>query len=98
MDGLALQDFNTHCSVDLAALSTESVKGKLVIDAFHLINVNTLKYLVKNENRQMKWRIFKEILYTDLIHGLNRHYYSISINYRKNKLSRKMFSKLHEKF
>ena len=32
-----------------------------------------------------------------LIHGLNRHYYSISINYRKNDLEQKMLWNLHKK-
>ncbi|RLM99822.1 hypothetical protein C2845_PM06G21500 [Panicum miliaceum] len=32
-----------------------------------------------------------------LIHGLNRHYYSISINYRKNELEEKMLLNLHKK-
>ena len=32
-----------------------------------------------------------------LIHGLNRHYYSIGINYRKNDLEEKMLLNLHKK-
>ncbi|KAJ7947195.1 26S proteasome non-ATPase regulatory subunit 14 [Quillaja saponaria] len=32
-----------------------------------------------------------------LIHGLNRHYYSIAINYRKNELKEKMLLNLHKK-
>ena len=32
-----------------------------------------------------------------LIHGLNRHYYSISINYRKNELEQKMLMNLNKK-
>jgi 26S proteasome regulatory subunit N11 len=32
-----------------------------------------------------------------LIHGLNRHYYSIAINYRKNELEEKMLLNLHKK-
>eukprot|EP00163_Fabomonas_tropica_P013050 TRINITY_DN2448_c0_g1_i2.p2 TRINITY_DN2448_c0_g1~~TRINITY_DN2448_c0_g1_i2.p2 ORF type:complete len:198 (+),score=45.97 TRINITY_DN2448_c0_g1_i2:751-1344(+) len=32
-----------------------------------------------------------------LIHGLNRHYYSININYRKNDLDQKMLLNLHKK-
>ena len=37
------------------------------------------------------------ILLQALIHGLNRHYYSISINYRKNELEQKMLLNLHKK-
>ncbi|KAI6698088.1 hypothetical protein NL676_018207 [Syzygium grande] len=32
-----------------------------------------------------------------LIHGLNRHYYSIAINYRKNELEENMLLNLHKK-
>ena len=32
-----------------------------------------------------------------MIHGLNRHYYSISINYRKNELEQKMLMNLNKK-
>lgn len=32
-----------------------------------------------------------------MIHGLNRHYYSIAINYRKNELEEKMLLNLHKK-
>merc|ERR1711920_836756 len=34
---------------------------------------------------------------TALIHGLNRHYYSIAINYRKNELEQKMLLNLGRK-
>lgn len=32
-----------------------------------------------------------------LIHGLNRHYYSIVIDYRKNELEEQMLMNLHKK-
>lgn len=32
-----------------------------------------------------------------MIHGLNRHYYSININYRKNELEQKMLQSLHKR-
>ena len=32
-----------------------------------------------------------------IIHGLNRHYYSIPINFRKNKLEQQMLMNLHKK-
>ena len=32
-----------------------------------------------------------------MIHGLNRHYYSIVINYRKKELEQKMLMNLHKK-
>ena len=41
--------------------------------------------------------IFCIIFVQALIHGLNRHYYSIAINYRKNELEEKMLLNLHKK-
>lgn len=38
-----------------------------------------------------------DVILQALIHGLNRHYYSISINYRKNELEQKMLWNLHKK-
>ena len=32
-----------------------------------------------------------------LVHGLNKHYYSININYRKNELEQKMLLNLYKK-
>ena len=32
-----------------------------------------------------------------MIHGLNKHYYSININYRKNELEQKMLLNLYKK-
>jgi hypothetical protein len=37
------------------------------------------------------------VLYQALIHGLNRHYYSITINYRKNELREKNVVELAQK-
>lgn len=40
-----------------------------------------------------------ESLVQALIHGLNRHYYSINISYRKNELEQKMLLNLyHQKW
>ncbi|ONI06072.1 hypothetical protein PRUPE_5G038400 [Prunus persica] len=52
----------------------QSVKGKVVIDAFRLINPNTA-----------------------LIHGLNRNYYSLAVNFRMNGVEEKMLLNLHKK-
>lgn len=100
----------------------QSVKGKVVIDAFRLINPNMMVSLswikfckINLENRIWKNTIFLQVLGQEprqttsnlghlqkpsvqaLIHGLNRHYYSISINYRKNELEQKMLLNLHKK-
>merc|ERR1712010_44550 len=75
----------------------QSVKGKVVIDAFRLINPNTL--MLGQEPRQTTSVLghLQKPSIQALIHGLNRHYYSIAINYRKNKLEQQMLMNLHKK-
>lgn len=75
----------------------QSVKGKVVIDAFRLINTNLL--LGGQEARQTTSNVghLNKPSIQALIHGLNRHYYSLAINYRKNELEQKMLANLHKK-
>lgn len=75
----------------------QSVKGKVVIDAFRLINPNLL--VLGQEPRQTTSNLghLHKPSIQALIHGLNRHYYSIAINYRKNDLEQKMLLNLHKK-
>jgi len=75
----------------------QSVKGKVVIDAFRLINPNTM--VLGQEPRQATSNLghLNKPSIQALIHGLNRHYYSIGINYRKNELEQKMLLNLHKK-
>jgi len=75
----------------------QSVKGKVVIDAFRLINPNTM--VLGQDPRQTTSNLghLQKPSIQALIHGLNRHYYSITINYRKNELEQKMLLNLHKK-
>ena len=75
----------------------QSVKGKVVIDAFRLINPSS--FVLGQEARQTTSNLghLTKPSIQALIHGLNRHYYSISINYRKNDLEQKMLLNLHKK-
>eukprot|EP00128_Syssomonas_multiformis_P011476 Colp12_sorted_trinity150504_noHs@27525 len=75
----------------------QSVKGKVVIDAFRSINPQFM--LLGQEPRQTTSNIghLHKPSIQALIHGLNRHYYSIAINYRKNELEQKMLLNLHKK-
>ncbi|CAH8503288.1 unnamed protein product [Schistosoma haematobium] len=63
----------------------QSVKGKVVIDSFRLINPNLV--IANQEPRQTTSNVghLSKPTIQALIHGLNRHYYSLPINYRKNK-------------
>jgi len=75
----------------------QSVKGKVVIDAFRLINPQLI--MLGQEPRQTTSNIghLHKPSIQALIHGLNRHYYSIPISYRKNELEQKMLMNLHKK-
>lgn len=75
----------------------QSVKGKVVIDAFRLINPQLM--MMGQEPRQTTSNVGHLVKPSiqSLIHGLNRHYYSINISYRKNELEQKMLLNLHKK-
>ncbi|KAK7528240.1 proteasome regulatory particle subunit [Phyllosticta citriasiana] len=74
----------------------QSVKGKVVIDAFRLISAQTL--MMGHEPRQTTSNLghLNKPSIQALIHGLNRHYYSIGINYRKTGLEENMLMNLHK--
>ncbi|KAJ3022625.1 multicatalytic endopeptidase [Thoreauomyces humboldtii] len=75
----------------------QSVKGKVVIDAFRSIDARTM--MLGQEPRQTTSNIghLNKPSIHALIHGLNRHYYSIGIGYRKNELEEQMLMNLHKK-
>lgn len=75
----------------------QSVKGKVVIDAFRLINAQI--HMLGQEPRQTTSNVghLNKPSIQALIHGLNRHYYSIAIAYRKNELEEHMLLNLHKK-
>lgn len=74
----------------------QSVKGKVVIDAFRLINAQNL--VLGQEPRQTTSVLghLQKPSIQAIIHGLNRHYYSIPINFKKNKLEQQMLMNLHK--
>jgi 26S proteasome regulatory subunit N11 len=75
----------------------QSVKGKVVIDCFRCLSQQMV--MLGQEPRQTTSNIgyLNKPSITALIHGLNRHYYSIAINYRKNELEQKMLLSLGRK-
>jgi 26S proteasome regulatory subunit N11 len=95
----------------------QSVRGKVVIDAFRLINAQTLmlgqeprqttsnighlqkpSIQVSHISTRVIWFSSISIVFSSfqaIIHGLNRHYYSIAINYRKHELEQKMLLNVH---
>lgn len=74
----------------------QSVKGKVVIDCFRLINPQSM--MMGQEARQTTSNIgsLNKPTITALIHGLNRHYYSIAISYKKNTLEQQMLRNLYK--
>jgi 26S proteasome regulatory subunit N11 len=75
----------------------QSVKGKVVIDCFRCLSQQMI--MLGQEPRQTTSNIghLNKPSIIALIHGLNRHYYSIAINYRKNELEQKMLLCLDRK-
>jgi len=75
----------------------QSVKGKVVIDAFRCIPQQTIMF--NQEPRQTTSNLghLQKPSIQALIRGLNRHYYSLRIDYRKNELEQKMLLNLHKK-
>jgi 26S proteasome regulatory subunit N11 len=102
---LSSTDINTQSSfealhprsVALVVDPIQSVKGKVVIDCFRLINPQWM--MLGREPRQSTSNIghLQKPSIQALIHGLNRHYYSIVIDYRKNKLEEEMLMNLHKR-
>lgn len=75
----------------------QSVKGKVVIDAFRLINPQLM--MLGQAPRQTTSNLghLRKPSIQALIHNLNRHYYSINISYTQNELEQKMLLNLHKK-
>lgn len=74
----------------------QSVKGKVVIDAFRCISPQTM--MLGQEPRQTTSNIghLNKPSIQALIHGLNRHYYSMAINYRKTDEEERMLLNLQK--
>lgn len=74
----------------------QSVKGKIMIDAFRSIDKSTM--MTGTEPRQTTSNIghLTKPNRVAQAHGLDRFYYSIAINYRKNEFEQKMLGNLHK--
>lgn len=84
-------------SVAVVVDPIQSVKGKVVVDAFRLINAHAV--VMGQEPRQTTSNVghINKPSIQALIHGLNRHYYSIAVNYRKTELEQTMLMNLHKR-
>lgn len=74
----------------------QSVKGKVVIDAFRTIDLGVL--MRGQEPRQSTSNVghLNKPLIQALIHGLNRQYYSLNIDYQKTLHDTNMLMNLHK--
>ncbi|EEQ82815.1 hypothetical protein NCER_100421 [Vairimorpha ceranae BRL01] len=93
------QSFEKLCKRSVAVVidPIQSVKGKVVIDAFRSIE-NSLG-IMGQEPRQITSNIgyLKSPSLISIIHGLNKHYYSFNITYKKYDIEQKMLLNLHKK-
>merc|ERR550514_2301311 len=75
----------------------QSVKGKVVIDAFRIINPQTrMMGIEPRQTTSNEGHIYPPSIQA-MIHGLNRSYYSINISYRKNKRETNMLKRYKKK-
>ena len=81
--------------------TVQSVKGKVVIDAFRMIPDGGMMGMMmpQQEPRQVTSNIgfLKKPTIQAQIHGLNRYYYSLVIDWRKNDLEEQMLMNLNKK-
>merc|ERR1712131_352186 len=96
-DVFAMPQSGTGVSVVAVVIDPiQSVKGKVVIDAFRTINTQMI--MLGQEPRQTTSNLghLQKPSIQALIHGLNRHYYSMPIVYRKNEHEQQMLMNLHK--
>lgn len=74
----------------------QSVKGKVVIDAFRLIDTGALINNLEPRQTTSNTGLLNKANIQALIHGLNRHYYSLNIDYHKTPQETKMLMNLHK--
>ncbi|SCU98108.1 LAMI_0F13058g1_1 [Lachancea mirantina] len=74
----------------------QSVKGKVVIDAFRLINTNMIMRNQEPRQTTSNAGLLNKPNIQALIHGLNRHYYSLNIDYHKSSTETNMLMNLHK--
>lgn len=73
----------------------QSVKGKVVIDAFR--NINTAALGGDPRITTSNIGFLKQPSFISLVHGLNKSYYSFNITFRKNDLEKKMLLNMNRR-
>ena len=75
----------------------QSVKGKVVIDAFRLIQTTTMMIGIEPRQTTSNLGHINKPSIQALIHGLGRHYYSLSVATKRTPLEQSMLLSLHKK-
>ena len=93
----SFEQLNKRC-ISVVVDPIRSVKGKVVIDAFRCISPAALMS-GDGEPRQTTSIVghLSKPTIEALSRGLNRHYYSLPINYRKNALESQMLMNVHKR-
>jgi 26S proteasome regulatory subunit N11 len=74
----------------------QSVKGKVVIDAFRTISQQQMMLGIPPRQTTSNLGYLKKPTIQQLIHNLNKSYYQLNIDYRKNEFEQKMLLNLHK--
>jgi len=74
----------------------QSVKGKVVIDAFRSIDPSTIMQGMEPRQTTSNIGHLGKPSIVALTRGLNKHYYSIAINYRKSEIEQRMLLNLNK--
>jgi len=74
----------------------QSVKGKVVIDAFRSIDPQLIAGGVEPRQTTSNIGHIAKPSLVALARGLNKHYYSIAINYRKSEMEQRMLLNLNK--
>lgn len=89
-------EFEKLCKRAVAVVidPVQSVKGKVVIDAFR--NINNLG-LSEPRITTSNVGFYKQPSFISIVHGLNKSYYSFNITFKKNDLEQRMLLNLNRK-
>ena len=92
----SFEQLNPRC-VSVVVDPIQSVKGKVVIDAFRCIPKAVM--MTGSEARQTTSVVgsLSRPSVVQLINGLNRHYYALAISFRKNALETRMLMNLNKR-
>jgi len=74
----------------------QSVKGKVVIDAFRSIDPQVMMMGIEPRQTTSNIGHITKPSLVAIAHGLGKYYYSIALNYRKNEFEQKMLLNLNK--